>query len=76
MTRTPVIVDTAALAELLGRDPAYVRLLVHRGVITPCGRQARRAGSGGRPRLLFDLREVRDTLRGTRHWPEDVTARN
>lgn len=58
----PVIVDTAAVAEALGRSPGYVRLLVHRGVLTPVGSEQ---GRRGRPRLLFDLRDVRDAMRDT-----------
>lgn len=69
MTAPPVIVDTQVVAVAIGRDPAYVRMLVHRGVLTPCGREEHRSGSGGRPRLLFDLRDVAARLRGTRYWP-------
>ena len=54
---TPIVVDTPLVAAFIGKTEAHVRWLVSKGVLTPVGK-ARREGRGGRPRTLFDLRQV------------------
>lgn len=49
-------VDTEALAVHLNCTPAYVRLFVHRGIITPAGRRSRHGR--GRPAMWFDALRV------------------
>jgi len=56
---TPPLADTAAVAVAIGRSPGYVRLLVHKGLLQPVGTE--RVGRG-RPRNLFDLRQVRQAI--------------
>jgi hypothetical protein len=72
MTAPPVLVDIEVVAATLGLDMGHVRQLVHRGILESCGTE-KRQGSAGRPRLMFDWRDVTDRLRGTRYWPECVT---
>lgn len=55
-----VEVDTEALAAHLNCTPSYVRLLVHREIITPKGRWSRHGR--GRPTMWFDAVSVDEQL--------------
>ena len=55
-----VEVDTAALAAHLKCTPAYVRLMVSRGVITPSDRRVRQGR--GRPTMFFNALQVDEEL--------------
>lgn len=56
------LLDTAAVAVMLGRTPGYVRLLAHRGKLTPVGAED---NGRGRVRMLFDAEQVFALLRDT-----------
>jgi hypothetical protein len=60
-----VEVDTAALAVHLNCTPAYVRLLVHHGIITPKGRWSRHGK--GRPTMWFNALDVDEQLTEAEH---------
>lgn len=59
--KAPIVVDTRVVAAFIGKTEAHVRWLVSKGVLTPVGK-APREGRGGRPRTLFDLRQVEAAL--------------
>jgi len=55
-----VEVDTEALAAHLNCTPAYVRLLVSKGIIVPLGRRSRKGR--GRPTMFFNALRVDEEL--------------